>query len=165
MKALAGIMAYATDGLTNSEGASALLSLALGSYDRGNTRLSNLAGILGATDVDSVNEANAFIDLVRGKSSNICLNVVSQGKFVRASPSAVAAIGDALTDGRDANETTMAEIITASNQAVSQADAELVALMMITNGYSSNSSLQEAVPKAFSLALIGSGNMFVPPPS
>jgi hypothetical protein len=75
----------------------------------------------------------------------------------------VTAISGALTDGRDANVTTVAQIILGSNQAVSQADAELVALMMITNGYSSNASLQEAVPKAFSLALIGSGNMFKPP--
>lgn len=164
VKALAGIITFAADGFTSPEVLSTLLSLALGSYDRESARLSNLAAILGATDVNSVNEANAVIDLVRGQSSNICLNVVSQGiQFVRASQSAVTAISGALTDGRDANVTTVAQIILGSNQAVSQADAELVALMMITNGYSSNASLQEAVPKAFSLALIGSGNMFKPP--
>ena len=165
VKALAGVIAYATDGLSTTAVTNTLLALALGTYARTVTRLTNLYAILGATSVTTVNQANGVIDLIRGRSSNICLNVISQGiQLAQASPSAVTAIGRSLTDGRDANETTMSQILLgASDQAVSQADADLVALMMIVNGYSSNATLRAAVPKAFSLALMGSGTLFATP--
>ena len=162
VKALASIVDHVPDGIP-PVAASNLLSIAVGSFSPMSPLLNNLNFIIGRANLDtadptSANSAPALVDLAAGSSNSTCISLIAGAmNRVVASTQGVAAVIDALSAGRSANTSTMADLLKiATEQALSAVDAAALAQKIMSNSQRPQASIALSVVFLPMGSLVGS---------